>query len=333
MSRNKLRAAAVALLAFVPTPTLAAPPPGGEPSLGLRWSDPKLLSPTTQDDFEMQLAERLGRPALLIGPHEPTLVITWEGLPERCRVELSLAGAQGFEGTRVIQSPSGDCRSLVPALLTVTALLVESYETTRTLRSEAPKPALTAPAASAPPPPAPTAPPRASAARALLSVGGALSSGFVPKLEVGLAATAAWAPIPQARLGVVGSFFIGHDYGNGPGLSLDHRRGALFVCGMPLSGSLALGLCGNLGLHHFDAQGTSLPRPDATSLTTWSSGAELRAEWRLTRQLWWVGQAGADVATRPLYFYYTTAGGGAQNVFEQSRVNPFLLVALSLEVP
>ncbi len=260
--------------------------------------------------------------------------MTWQGTPERCRVELSLVRAEGVEGTRVIESPRGDCRSLVPALLTVSALLVESYESARAEEAAPPpKPSPVAPQAPVPAPPAPMEPPRRSDARVLVSFGGALSAGFVPKLELGPAAAAVWAPLPFVRLGVAGSIFIGHDYGDGTGLSLDHRRAALLVCGMPLSDNFGLGLCGNLGLHHFDVAGTSLPHPDAHSLVTWSVGAELRAEWRLTRRLWWVAHAGADVATKPLYFYYLTAGGDSKILFEQGRVNPAVLVALSLEVP
>jgi hypothetical protein len=215
----------------------------------------------------------------------------------------------------------------------VSALLVESYQSAHTSEAVPPTLAPLTPGEPAQTPSAPPDPSSLSEARALLSVGGALSSGFVPKLEIGPAVAATWAPLPYVRLGIAGSVFIGHDYGDGPGLSLDHRRAALLVCGMPLSQSLGLGLCGNLGVHHFQASGTSLPRSDAHSLATWSIGAELRAEWRLTRRLWWVGHAGADFATRPLYFYYRTAGGDLKNLFEQRRVNPVLLVALSLEVP
>lgn len=332
MRSNPLRAATVGLL-LAPTLALAAPPEGVEPSLGLRWSDPGLLSPTTEQEFETQLAARLGHPAFVAGVDEPTLSVTWQGTAERCRVELSLARAGGVEGTRVIESPRGDCRSLAPALLTVSALLVGSYESARAPEEPAPKPAPIAPPAPVrPPPPAPS-PPARSEARVLLSVGGALSAGFVPKLELGPAAAAVWAPLPYLRLGVAGSLFIGRDYGEVPGVSLTHRRAALLVCGMPLGGDRSLGLCGNLGLHHFQASGTSLPRPDENDLATWSVGAELRAEFRLTRRLWWVAQGGADVATRPLYFYYLTAGGEPKNLFEQRRVNPVLLVALSLELP
>jgi len=316
-------------------PALAsAAPTSGQPSLGLRWSDPNALAPTTERDFDTQLTARLGHPAFVDGTVQPTLSVTWQGAPDRCRVELSLTGAEGVEGTRVIDSPSGDCQALVPALLTVSALLVESYQSAHTTEAPPPSPAPPTPV----PTPRPDAPPPETApahadTRALLSVGGALSSGFVPKLEMGPAAAVAWAPSPYLRLGLSGAVFIGHDYGTGPGLSLDHQRAELLVCGMPVSGSLALGVCGNAGLHRFDVSGRSLPRPDSHDLATWSMGAELRAEWRLASRLWWVGHAGADVATRALYFYYMTAGGEPKNVFEQKRVNPVLLLALSLEVP
>jgi hypothetical protein len=332
VSSNPRCVATVGQLLLVPTLALAEPATATEASLGLRWSDPSLLAPTTEREFDSQLAARLGRPAFVASADEPTLSVTWQGTPERCRVELSLVRAGGVEGTRVIESPSGDCPSLVPALLTVSALLVESYESAQTSEAAPPDPAPVAPTPP-PPPPASTEPSQPAEAPVLLSIGGALSAGFVPKLEIGPAAAATWAPVRHVRLGVAGSLFIGHDYGDGPGVSLTHQRAALLVCGMPLSRNLGLGLCGNLGLHHFSSSGTSLPRPEANSLTTWSVGAELRAEWRLTRRLWWVGHAGADVTTRPLYFYYFTAGGEPKNIFEQKRVNPVLLVALSLELP
>jgi hypothetical protein len=336
VSSNPLRAArAVGLLLVMPTAVAAAPPEGGQSALGLRWSDPNLIAPTTARDFDSHLAVRLGRPAFAGSADAPTFLVEWQGTAERCRVQLSLTRAGIVEGTRVIESPSGDCPSLVPALLTVSALLVEAHQREPVPEAPLPQAAARPPAsASSASPVPPDSPPR-SAPRVLLSVGGALSSGFVPKLEIGPAAAATWAPHASVRLGVAGSVFIGndHDHGDGPGLSLDHQRAALLVCGMPLSGSFAIGLCGNVGLHHFRASGISLPRPDARSSTTWSIGAELRAEWRLTRRLWWVGHAGADVTTQALYFYYRTAGGEPKNVFEQKRVNPVVLVALSLELP
>lgn len=332
----KLSCAVIGLRLLAPAPAWAEPAKEGQPSLGLRWSDPSLLSPATEKDFAAQLAARLGHPAFVASTEGPTLSVTWQGTPERCRVELSLARAGSVEGVRVIESPSGDCRSLVPALLTVSALLVESHESAQASEAASALPTPPAPpvpveAATSPPAlPRPSSPP---AARFLLSFGGALSSGFVPKVELGPAAAAVWAPLPAVRLGVAGSLFLGRDYGEGPGLSLSHQRAALLFCGMPLRGSVALGACGTGSLHHFRASGTSLPRAETHDRTTWSVGAEVRAEWRLTRRLWWVGHAGAEVAVRPLYFYYLTASGETRNVLEQRRVNPVLLLALSLEIP
>lgn len=323
----------MAQLLLLPSLALGRTPGDEQGPLGLRWSDPYQLAPTTEQEFASQLAARLGRPAFVEDANEPTLSVTWQGTSERCRVELSLTRAAGVEGTRVIESPSGDCPSLVPALLTVSALFVESYEGARSPEPAPPEPSPAPPAVAAPPRPAPAASTPRSRALLLLSIGGTLSSGFVPKLEIGPAAAATWAPLRHLRFGVEGSLFIGHDYGEGPGLSLDHQRGALLVCGMPLSGRLGLGLCGNWGLHHFSAAGTSLARAEAHGLTAFSVGAVLRAEWQLTRRFWWVGHAGADVATRPLYFYYATAAGEREKLFEQGRINPFFLLALSLEVP
>lgn len=323
---------ALALVVLVTTAALADPSVDAQPSLGLRWNDPNLLAPTTEREFDAQLATRLGRPAFVAGADDPTLSVTWQGTAEHCRVELFLTRAKAVEGTRVIESPSGDCQALVPALLTVSALLVESYESEQAADAAPPSPAPPAPPRASPEA-APRHPPPRSEARALLSLGGALSSGFVPKLEIGPAAAVTWAPVRPVRVGVAASWFIGHDYGERPGLSLSHQRATLLVCGMPRSGDLGVGLCGNVGLQHFHATGTSLAHSDDRSVATWSVGAELRAEWRLTRRWWWVGQVGADVAAHPLYFYYLAADGRPKNLFEQRRVNPVLLLALSLELP
>lgn len=332
MSSNPLRAATTGALLLVSQLALSAPASAAEAALGLRWDDPNSLAPTTASAFDEQLATRLGRRAFVPGTEEPTLTVSWRGTWDRCRVELSLSRAAGVDGTRVIESPSGDCQALLPALLTVSALLVEAHQAAST-----PAPAPAEPSAPASPAarrelpeprPAPT-----SAPRVLLSAGGAVSSGFVPMLELGPIAALTWAPRSYLRLGITGTWFVGHDYGEGPGVSLDHQRAAMVACGMPISSSLALGLCANVGLHHVGASGTSLPRPESHGLTTWSIGADLRAEWRLAPGLWWVGHAGADIATRPLYFYYLTAGAEQKILFTQRRVSPIVLLALSLEIP
>jgi hypothetical protein len=68
-------------------------------------------------------------------------------------------------------------------------------------------------------------------------------------------------------------------------------------------------------------------------VTTISVGGGLRAEGRLASHLWWFGHVGADVATRPLYFYYTPPSGGGRTLFRQQRVIPTLLLGLTLELP
>lgn len=321
---------------LAPVVVRAAPVEEPEPALGLRWSDPGLISPTTERDFDARLSERLGRPAFDASAGTRNLSVSWLGTPERCRVELTLTHAEGVEGTRVIESPSGDCRALLPALLTVAALLVESHESTAAAEAPPPEAPPSAPESPEPTPSVPVAPPDAPPPpwpRFLLSAGGALSAGFVPKLELGPAAVVTWAPVSSLRVGVEGSMFIGRDYGEGPGVSLAHGRGAFLVCGMPVSGAFGLGVCAQGGLHWFQSTGTALPRPDDRTVTSFSIGGEVRAEWRLTRRLWWIGHAGGDIATRPLYFYYVTAGGEQRTVFEQRRSSPFLLIALSLEIP
>lgn len=314
-------------LLLAPCLSLAATP--GPASLSLRWHDPNGLAATSADEFAARLSERLGRPAFDPALTDRALSVTWQGAAEQCRVELSLVKNGEVAGTRQLESPNGDCPTLVPALLTVAALLVEAQR---------PEPAPTPVAPPAPPPPAPARPvppppPPPESAAFLVSLGGTLSSGFAPKLELGPAAALAWAPWPELRLGAEGALFLRHQYGNGPGFSLDHDRAGLFACGMPLHGRLALGVCASGALHRYSSEGISLPTPEAHRGSSASVGAGLRAEWQLTSHLWWVGHVGADVAARPLYFYYTTSPGGEATVFQQQRVMPTLLLGLTLGLP
>ena len=94
-----------------------------------------------------------------------------------------------------------------------------------------------------------------------------------------------------------------------------------------------LGLCGGATLHRFTSLGISLAHTKAAQRFTWSAGLALRAEWRLVRRLWWVGSVGADIATVPLYFYFTPAPGGETVLFRQDRFSPHLFVGLTLELP
>jgi hypothetical protein len=102
---------------------------------------------------------------------------------------------------------------------------------------------------------------------------------------------------------------------------------------MPQHGNLALGLCGNVALHRTTSEGISLAHAEVHHATTFSLGAGLRAEWRLTSHLWWVAHAGADVTLRQLYFYYTPSPGGELTLFRQQRVMPQALLGLTLELP
>jgi len=102
---------------------------------------------------------------------------------------------------------------------------------------------------------------------------------------------------------------------------------------MSLSGHLGVGVCATTAVHRFSSQGVSLPRSERQTLAAASLGGNVRLEWRLTRKLWWTGSFGADVSTRPLYFYYATASGETLGLFRQQRVGPTLVLALTLEMP
>lgn len=331
---------AFAFAMLAPALVLAQPGlDGTTDSLALRWQDPGGLSPSSGADFEARLAERLGSPAFgADGTSGRTLSVSWQGTPEQCRVELQLLRRGKLEGTRQLQSPSGDCKSLAPALLTVAALLIESSDAE----------ALPSPAPEAQPSPAPEAPspapgrherpeaPPASGERAplvLLSLGAQLASGLAPRLELGPAASLVLSPLAHVRVGLSGVFFVPHEHGARPGFELSHASGSLLACGMPLSGSLGLGLCGSGTLHRFVATGISLAHPAATRAFTWSAGLSARAEWRLVHRLWWVADVGADLTAQPLYFYFQPAPGGETILFEQRRLAPHLFLGLTLELP
>lgn len=308
-------------------------------SLALRWSDASGLSPTSAADFEGRLAERLGRPAFdAVGSSGRTLSVTWQGSPEQCRVELQLLREGRVEGTRHLESPNGDCKSLAPALLTVSALLIEASDAEPAGASE-PEPPTAPPAAAASAPIQESAPPEAPPASrsrvpfALLSLGAQLGSGLAPRLELGPAAALVVAPLHHLRIGAGGAFFVPHEYGARPGFELGHVSGSLLACAMPITGSLGLGLCGSGTLHRFATEGTSLPHPEASQTFTWSLGLSARAEWRLVRSLWWVAAAGADVTTEPLYFYFQPVLGSETILFEQRRLTPLLFLGLTLELP
>jgi hypothetical protein len=297
--------------------------------LALRWRDPSSLAATNEADFEARLSERLGHPAFDPAATQHALAVTWQGSPEQCRVELQLLHGSEVEGTRLLKSPSGDCRSLLPALLTVAALLIESRPPEPA--EPDPKPPSPAPPPSTPKPPQNPEPPREPTV--LLSVGAAVGSGLAPKLELGPAASLVFAPGRHFRVGAWGALFFPHQYGGAPGLSLGRDSAALLACGMPWIGPFALGLCGNVAFHSWSSRGISLAQAEAHQTSAWTTGLALRAEWRLARQLWWVGSLGTDVATRPLYFFFTPAAGGETVLFRQQRIAPALFLGLTLGLP
>lgn len=324
-----------AWLLLAPTLSLAAARPPNA-TLSLRWSDPDRLAATTAEEFEGRLSERLGHPAFDPAIRQRTLSVTWQGSPDQCGVQLLLVKADEVEGTREIESPNGDCAALVPAMLTVAALLLEAEPAepaptaTPSATRAAPRPAPAVPTVPAPPA-TKTAPDER--AGLLLSLGGALTSGSAPKLELGPAAAVIWAPLPLLRFGAEGAFFIERQYGNGPAFALNHQRVGLLGCAMPLHARVALGLCANAALQFFTSEGLALPQPRIRDATTLSVGGGLRAEWRLGAHWRGVTSLAADVATRRLYFYYTPRAGGETTLFRQPRVMPTLLLGLAFELP
>ena len=304
----------------------------GRAQLSLRWNDPGGLAPMTQTELETRLTERLGRPAFDSNATDQALSVTWQGTAEQCQVELQLLRDKEVEGTRHIESPSGDCRSLAPALLTVAALLIEARAEPEPEPPQSP-PASPAtepePVAIAPQPAAPlrTEPPL------LVSLGGQVSALHSPRAALGPAAELVWTPLSHFRLGLRGAWFLRQEYGAGPGLKLAHQTAALLGCGMPLTGALNLGLCASTALHRWATVGSGLPHPEMARTYSWTVGAGARAEWRLSRRVWWVVDAGIEAAPAPLYFYFVPPPGGEAVVFRQNRFAPLLFVGLTLELP
>lgn len=299
--------------------------------------DPDRLAPMSAREFEARLSERLGRPAFSESSPERVLSVAWHGTPEACSVELQVTRGAELQGTRQIDSPSGDCRALAPALLTVSALLIESEQPDAAPTSEPTKPERP----TAPPAPTPSAPAdvgssdthsgRGMEPRALFSAGAVVSGGLTPKVELGPALALAVTPLPRTRVAVDAAIFFRRLYGGAPGLALSHESVRLSGCGMPLSGDLGLGVCASVAAHRFSASGVSLLRGDTRHELNASLGAALRVEWRLLRRLWWVSQLGADVAPQPLYFYYTDSPGDRVTLFTQSRLSPFLFLGLTFQ--
>jgi hypothetical protein len=330
-SARAVWASLAALLASLSAASASASPAS---DLSLRWNDPDGLSPLSAEELDQRLSARLGHPAFADAPTEQALSVTWQGSPEQCVVELQLVRGSDVLGSRRLESPRGDCRSLGPALLTVAALLIEG----RPEPEQPPEPAPPPPPVVREPPmhapaPAPARPERVGEPRLLLSAGGQISWGFAPKLELGPALAASLTPFSGLRLGLRGALLLPQQQAAAPGVELRHASATALLCGMPLTGSLSVGACATLTLHHYRSQGIALAHPLDAETTVWTTGIDARAEWRLAGRLWWVAHAGADVAPVPLYFYFTPAAGGETLVFEQHRVAPLLFVGLSLELP
>jgi len=306
----------------------------------LKWSDPDALAPTSAAEFEAGLSERLGRRAFEASPSSnQALEVKWEGDPEHCRVSLQLSRGSELQGTRSIDSPSGDCKALQPALLTVAALLIESRDSEPEQSVETAEPAPEVPKPE--PSPATEAAKKKDASpepaevepRILLGLGVQVILGLAPSAELGPALSLSLSPARHVRLGLVAGWFFPRDYQAAPGFSLSHGNAALFGCGMPISGTFSLGACAGASLHRYESRGLALPFPEENLSYMWALGLGLRAEWRIIRRLRWVGNLGAELAPKPLYFYFTPAEGGETAVFRQARLSPTLFTGLSLELP
>jgi hypothetical protein len=305
----------------------------GGAQLSLRWNDPGGLAPMTRSELERRLTERLGRPAFDSNATAQALSVTWQGTAEQCQVELQLVRRDQVEGTRHIESPQGDCRSLAPALLTVAALLIEARpEPEPEPEPETPPETPTAEDHEAP---AQTAEPTRSLQTEpplLASLGGEVRALHSPRAEIGPAAALVWTPYSQLRLGLRGAWFLQQQYGAGPGMKLAHQTAAVLGCAMPFTGPLNLGVCASTALHRWATAGSGLEHPESARTYSWTVGLGARAEWRLSRRLWWVADAGTEAATAPLYFYFVPPPGGEVVVFRQKRFAPLLFVGLTLEL-
>lgn len=309
---------------------LAEPAPA---RLGLRWQDPAGLAPLSPASLEARLSERVGHPVFDESARDRILTVTWLGTPTQCAVELELTRGSELEGTRRIESPSGDCRSLGPALLAVAALLIEAAQAPEPLPSPEPSPE----PEPEPAPVAPPAPPVQHSERpepfALLSAGASVSSGFAPRVELGPSVAALLTPWARTRVGIRAGVFLPQEHGNSPGMKLTHGHASLLLCAMPFGSELALGACGSAGLHLYRSVGVSLPFARDARTFAPMLGLAARAEWHIIGHLWWVADLGAELATSPLYFHYASAEGEEVTVFRQQRAAPMLFVGITSELP
>jgi hypothetical protein len=328
--------AACAWTLLVPTLALGASGMSQPAStLGLRWSDVQAIAPHDAATFEAQLSLRLGHPAFEAGATEQVLAVTWGGDAEHCRVELSLLRASQVEGTRLLQSPSGDCKALQPALLTVAALLIEGRAPSAAAPEPPEPPPPPPPAATEAAPEAPAAPRSVSPAKseAEVRLGVALGAGLAPELELGPGLQLALTPGRIWRFGIGGALFPPHEQSATPGLALGHQRAGLFGCLMPMSWPYAVGLCAQASLHRFSSAGLSLPHPQSHKNYTTTLGIDVRFDWHLTRQISLGGSIGPELVTRPLSFYFTPADGGERELFRQRRVALAALAAVTVGLP
>src|SRR5512138_2534967 len=98
--RSQLGRGAFAWALLAPTLALAEPAtPRATGGLGLRWSDPNGLAPTTASELGARLSERLGYPAFDDTAVDHALSVGWQGSPEQCAVELQLVRGAEVEGT------------------------------------------------------------------------------------------------------------------------------------------------------------------------------------------------------------------------------------------
>ena len=308
----------------------------GAAVLGLQWNDNERLAPTTQQEFERRLSERLGRPAFEPTATERALSVSWLGKQDSCRVELHLVRGEQVEGSRSLESPGGSCAAVLPALLTVSALLIES-ESAREKAAVADEPPPAAAEVSEAPPEPPRAPASSKLAgrrpRFMLSFGAAILAGLAPRGELGPSASLLVLPTPAARVGVGVSAYLTRGHGVSPGFSLAHQSVTLMGCFMPMASPLSLGLCGSGALHRFSSQGLSLVHPERQRSYTWTAGLAGRGEWQLTRHFWWTAAAGPELAPSPLYFYFTQADQRESTLFTQKRVSLSVWTGLSVGLP
>lgn len=311
----------------------ALAPPQAEPQVfALDWQDEGSVAPVDQAVFEQQLAERLGRNPFAAPDRTRRLQVIWQAEPAPCRVMIEVWSGDKLEGTRAIDSPSGDCSALGEPLLTIAALLVEA---------PAPEPQPEAPpAASAPPAskPAPASDPKLASAQARpprsfsASVGAEGSLGTLPHPTLGGGFDLLGKVRSPLWLFAQLSLLPATQTSTTPGLRVRRTAAGFGACYVAELGPVDLGPCAGLQLGFWSSSGVRIFAPRSASTTAVSMLVTFRVEPQLVSRLRLLLRPGLELAPATLRFRYVDRETNRRVVFETPRFAPSAFIGLALDL-